>query len=192
MKLSFLSISDNKSKDGHIKWICVCECGDVSEYIASRVRTNRVNQCKNCATKESAKKITKHGMRQTKEYKTWAAIKVRCNATTNKDFVKYGAKGIYVCKEWIDSFEAFFEHIGVAPTKYHSIDRIDNLKGYEPNNVRWATKAEQQRNKNNSVYVTNGTEILHLNDVAEILKITRGAAHLRLKRGKLNGYTRHK
>ena len=190
MNLSFIAVSESKSKDGHIKWLCKCSCGDVSEYIATRVRNNRVNQCKQCATKVSAEKIKTHGMRNSKEYSTWSAMKARCIHIESKNFYRYGGKGIFICSEWANSFEAFFEHIGLAPSNQHSIDRIDNLKGYEPNNVRWATKTQQQRNKNNSVFVTDGTNVFHINDVATKLSISRGAAHLRLKRGTLNGYSR--
>jgi hypothetical protein len=190
MNLSFIAVSESKSKDGHIKWLCKCSCGDVSEYIATRVRNNRVNQCKQCATKVSAEKIKTHGMRNSKEYSTWSAMKARCIYVESKDFYRYGGKGIFICSEWANSFEAFFEHIGPAPSNQHSIDRIDNLKGYEPNNVRWATKTQQQRNKSNSVYVTNGKNVFHINDVATKFGISRGAAHLRLKRGTLNGYSR--
>jgi hypothetical protein len=190
MNLSFLSVSETKSKDGHIKWLCKCSCGDVSEYIATRVRNNRVTQCKKCASKVSAEKIKTHGMRNSKEYSTWSAMKVRCTHTKAKDFDRYGGKGIWICDEWVNSFETFFKHVGFAPTAQHSIDRIDNKKGYEPNNVRWATKTQQQRNKNNSVFVTDGTNVFHINDVATKLGISKGAAHLRLKRGTLNGYSR--
>lgn len=190
MNLSFISISESKSKDGHIKWLCKCSCGDVSEYIATRVRNNRVNQCKQCAIKSSAEKIKTHGMRNSKEYSTWSAMKARCIHVESKDFYRYGGKGILICSEWANSFEAFLKHIGLAPSAQHSIDRIDNLKGYEPNNVRWATKTQQQRNKSNSVYVTNGKDVFHINDVATKFGISRGAAHLRLKRGTLNGYSK--
>jgi hypothetical protein len=190
MNLSFIAVSESKSKDGHIKWLCKCSCGDVSEYIATRVRNNRVNQCKQCATKVSAEKIKTHGMRNSKEYSTWSAMKARCIHVESKDFYRYGGKGILICSEWANSFEAFFKHMGFAPTKHHSVDRIDNSKGYEPNNVRWATKSEQQRNRNNSIYVSDGKTVFHLVDVAKLLGISRGSAFLRLKRGKLNGYSR--
>ena len=190
MNLTFLKVSDQKSKDGHIKWICQCKCGDISEYIATRVKHERVNQCKKCSVNLTAQKIKKHGMRNSKEYKTWIAIKNRCKNKNAKDFQRYGANNIDIHDDWINSFEKFFLHIGRAPSKNHSIDRIDNSKGYEPGNVRWATRVEQQRNKNNNVFVTDGKNVFHINDVAELLGITRGAAHLRLKRGKLNGYSR--
>ena len=95
MKLSFLSVSESKSKDGHIKWLCKCLCGDVSEYIATRVRNNRVTQCHQCAINQAAEKNKTHGMRNSKEYRAWSAMKYRCREGS-KDFHRYGGKGIFV------------------------------------------------------------------------------------------------
>jgi hypothetical protein len=189
-KLTFISEVQEKTKDGHKKWLCQCDCGDKSIYTATRVRHNRVNQCKKCTIKIVSQKKKTHGMRESKEYSTWVSLKNRCLRKSSKDYERYGKKGITVYLPWINNFQMFFDHIGLSPSNNHSIDRIDNTKGYEPGNVRWATRSEQQRNKSNTVYVTNGKETKHINDVAESLGISRGAAHLRLKRGKLNEFTR--
>ena len=188
--LSFVSISPNKSKDRHIVWICKCACGDIGEYMATRVRLNRVSRCRKCVSQLTSKSKTTHGMRYTKEYTTWVGIKDRCLNKNSKDFERYGNKGITLFSGWISNFESFFNHIGFSPSKAHSVDRIDNKKGYEPGNVRWATSTQQGRNKNGSVFVTDGASVIHINDAAAILMISRGAAHMRLKRGKLNGYSR--
>ena len=99
MKLSFLSVSESRSSDGHIKWLCQCSCGDISEYLATRVRNNRVNQCKKCALKIISEKIRSHGMRNTKEYSTWVSMKVRCLHKNAKDFDRYGGRGIVTGKQ---------------------------------------------------------------------------------------------
>ena len=72
-------------------------------------------------------------------------MKSRCQSN-NPKFPEYGGRGIFVCDEWRSDFQAFLDHIGPKPTPEHSVDRIDNSLGYQPNNVRWAT-AEQQANK---------------------------------------------
>jgi hypothetical protein len=118
-------------------------------------------------------------------------IKTRCTNKNAPDYERYGGRGVTMCDEWLGSFDAFLNYLGPRPSKQHSVDRIDNGKGYEPGNVRWATKTEQQRNKQNSTYVTDGIRILHITDAANELGITRGAAHLRLKRGKLDGFTKN-
>ena len=189
--LTFVEESPVRSKDKHKQWICRCSCGDMSMYLASRVRNKRVNQCRRCGNKDSAIKNSTHGMKYTDEYRIWGGIKTRCGNINAPDYCRYGERGIKMCQEWSDSFERFFQHIGPRPSREHSIDRIDNNKGYEPGNVRWSTRSEQGRNKSNCVYVTDGVRVLHINDIAEELKITRGAAHLRLKRGKLNGFTKN-
>lgn len=69
----------------------------------------------------------------------------------------YGGRGIKVCDEWQHDFPAFLAYIGPKPTPKHTIDRIDNAKGYEPGNVRWATREEQNRNRSsNRVLTHNG------------------------------------
>ena len=172
-------------------WLCTCDCGNVNLYIASRVRHKRVNMCRPCAVKLTASKIKIHGLRKTAEYQIWSGIKSRCYNTNAPDYERYGGRGITMHKKWVNSFEEFFSYVGKRPSKEYSIDRIDNDKGYEPNNIKWATKKEQARNHRNSVYVTDGKRVIHIVDAAEEIGISKGAAHLRLKRNKLNGFTKY-
>ncbi len=104
----------------------------------------------------------KHGMANTKEWNTWVKVISRCTNPKCKNFKDYGGRGIKVCDEWLNSFEAFFEHIGYCPNPQMSIDRIDNEGHYEPGNVRWATKKQQNRN-------TRKTTKVILNGIAEPL-----------------------
>lgn len=80
-------------------------------------------------------------------YGVWATMIQRCHNPNLKQYARYGARGITVCQEWRDSFEAFLTHIGPRPSPEYSIDRIDNDKGYFPGNVRWATRQEQVANR---------------------------------------------
>ena len=97
-------------------------------------------------SREWAKPNLKHGMRYTPEYNSWTKMKRRCLKTTDKDFPRWGGRGVTICEEWITSFEAFYAHIGPRPDGT-SLDRIDNRLGYCPGNVRWATAQQQQRNR---------------------------------------------
>jgi hypothetical protein len=90
---------------------------------------------------------TKNGQTSMPEYRHWRSMIKRCSAPPSwKDYHSYGGRGIRVCQEWLDSFEAFAAHIGPRPSPRHSVDRIDNDRGYEPGNVRWATHSQQLRN----------------------------------------------
>lgn len=88
-----------------------------------------------------------HGMNNTPEYKVWAGMKRRCLNENDPSYANYGGKGVTICDEWVHSFKAFYDYIGKRPSDGHSIDRIYNNKGYEPNNVRWATKQQQSINR---------------------------------------------
>lgn len=92
---------------------------------------------------------------------TWHSIKQRCNNPRNKDYPNYGARGIEVCEEWA-TFPGFLasilKTIGDKPSSEHQLDRIDNDKHYTLDNIRWATRAEQAKNKQASI-VLNGKKI---------------------------------
>ena len=132
-------------------WECRCDCGAV--VIKSSVSLN--NNAKQCTRKCPLGVHIEHGAAtrtaQTKEYKTWVSMKQRCLNPNSQKYKDYGGRGIKVCQEWVDSFEAFLVHVGFAPEGERvSIDRIDNDGNYEPGNVRWATPYQQIMNRRNS------------------------------------------
>lgn len=94
-----------------------------------------------------------HGMTKTKTFKSWESMKQRCNNPNSPDYHRYGGRGVHVCSRWNDSFENFHADMGVRP-EGKTLDRIDNSKGYEPNNCRWATATEQQENRRSNPTVT--------------------------------------
>jgi hypothetical protein len=89
-----------------------------------------------------------------------------------------------LCEEWADDFVAFKEHIGPAPSEDHTIDRIDPFRGYEPGNVRWATRKEQNRNRRRHVYVRYESAVVPLSVACEAVGAEYHVEHARLKNGK--------
>ncbi len=117
-----------------------------------------------------SKKITKkyfnkgcvyesHGLSGTPEHKIWKGITKRCYNPKCAQYDDYGGRGIGMCDRWQGpaGFTNFLSDMGPRPSPKHSIDRIDNNKGYGPENCRWATRSEQARNKrNNRMFTING------------------------------------
>jgi len=109
-------------------------------------------------------------------------MKARCLRKTHKQFAHYGGRGITVCPQWYD-FPQFLADMGRKPTPGHSIDRIDNSKGYSPENCRWATKTEQNRNHRGNHMLTLNGETHCIQEWAEITGIRHTAIRVRLQRG---------
>ena len=109
-----------------------------------------------------------HGMSGTPIYNTWVNIKARCDINTKHPiYIKYYKnRGITICGRWKNSFEGFFEDMGLPPSESHSLDRIDNDKGYSKQNCRWATRFEQQGNMRSNRLVTHDGETHCINEWA--------------------------
>jgi hypothetical protein len=135
-----------------VYWRCVCDCGGENTVQRAHLVTGNVTSCGCYARERTSQRSIKHGKHHTAEYKSWQQMKDRCLNPKSKDRVRYMDRGITVHPAWIESFEAFLADVGPRPEGYKSLDRIDNDKGYEPGNVRWATPAMQARN-------TRGTKI---------------------------------
>jgi hypothetical protein len=119
------------------------------------------------------------------ERKAWRAMIARCGNPNAVGYGYYGGRGIRVSTEWLgdDGFNRFLAHIGRRPTADHSVDRIDNDRGYEPGNVRWATEKEQQRNKRSNRLVTHAGKTQCIGAWAEELGVNVYRLRERLMRG---------
>jgi hypothetical protein len=93
-----------------------------------------------------------HGLSKSPEYSRWCAMNTRCSNPRHPSYDRYGGRGISVCEGWKLSFPAFLRDVGPMPPGT-SLDRIDNNKGYEPGNVRWATQKTQLNNRENNFKV---------------------------------------
>lgn len=144
--------------DHRTRWECRCDCGGVRVVRGDNLRDGSTRSC-GCAVREQVLKLVatkpnlSHGYtsggRTRPEYRAWQAAKRRCGDSRLRNFHHYGGRGIVMCEEWVNSFDAFIAHVGPKPDggRRISIDRIDNNRGYEPGNVRWATASEQGRNR---------------------------------------------
>lgn len=152
-------------RDGNLcptKWICKCDCGSICSIRVDRLIDGSAKSC-GCYQREIAKKSKyKHGMAKTKIYDIWSAMKSRCSNPNFKEYSNYGGRGITVCDEWRYSFEKFRDwSIENGYKEGLTIDRIDVNGNYCPENCRWATRYEQNRNKRDNRFLTlNGRKMV--------------------------------
>jgi hypothetical protein len=118
-----------------------------------------------------------HGMSGSREHRIWMGVRRRCSVQYGSS--SYLIKGIKVCERW-NSFECFIEDMGPIPSPAHQIDRIDSNGNYEPTNCRWATLAEQQRNRSSSVFLSFNGETLTQTEWAARIGVTAQAIRHRI------------
>ncbi len=168
----------------HVFYICICDCGKIREVGGSELRLGKTTKCQSCANSETS---LRHGEckrnKWTPEYRGWVAMSDRCTGKNHRK--NYRDRGISVCEEWKapGGFKKFLAHIGRKPSPKHSLDRIDNDRGYEPGNVRWATSKEQNRNKRDNHLITIRGETKCIAEWAEESPIGQRGIYNRLRRG---------
>ena len=151
-------------------WHCKCDCGKEVDLYGTRLRNGNYKSC-GCWNVENRKKLprfnTKHGMTDTVLYGKYCGMKERCYNPHYKYFHRYGGRGIKVCDEWRQSFEAFRDWAYAAgyddsKGKFEqTIDRIDTDGDYCPENCKWSTQKEQVWNRSIAVHMKdeNGEDI---------------------------------
>lgn len=178
-RLTVLYKLHNYHKKRRAYWLCVCECGNLTEVSYDNLKTNNTKSC-GCYNKDVH---MKHNKCNTRLYYILDNMKMRCYNKNNKDYQNYGARGIVVCDEWLHDFQAF--HDWAMENGYRenlTIDRIDNNKGYSPDNCRWVDIKTQSRNTRRNRLITIGNETKSLAEWCEILNLNYHTIKQRLYR----------
>lgn len=140
-------------------WVCQCKCGNIRVITRSTLLSGRSLSC-GCKPSGNRKGINRtHGMSKTRLYHEWVSMRRRCNNPNDKFAKNYCLKGIRVCEQWnaFDSFRDWALSNGYSDDL--TIERIDNSKGYCPENCRWIPLIEQARNKTNTRFIEYEGEI---------------------------------
>lgn len=147
-----------KNKKGLTLWRCKCDCGNEKITTVTMLNAGKTSSCGCYQHERRVINATKHGKRNTRQYTIWFHMKERCYNPKCREYRFYGARGVEMCKEWLNDFKSFYDwSLKNGYQDNLTIDRIDFYGNYEPNNCRWITIQEQQCNRrNNRFFEYNG------------------------------------
>lgn len=182
-RLKVLKRSENRGKTP--MWLCKCECGNETIVDGFCLRHGITKSC-GCLQKEVASNLNKthHQAKRTKLYNTWCNMKQRCLNPNNPGYKDYGGRGIDICEIWKNDYMEFYNWAisnGYKDGLY--LDRIDNDKGYSPNNCRWVTNKENCNNMRKNHLVTYNGKTLTVSQWADELNINYSSLCTRLSNG---------
>lgn len=189
-KLTVIGFAGNKTKFGQNLAVCACDCGWFVSIPPFRLRTGNTTSC-GCVFSDTmmirnsanATHGATKGRQVTVEYRAWRNMLSRCNNSNDARYKWYGARGIKVCSRWEASFENFVADVGLRPCGL-SLERKDNDKGYDPDNVIWASAKTQARNQRNSVKYAFREEEVTLGELADRFSIDYDILRQRVERHK--------
>lgn len=157
-RLVAVNRDDRRSHNSAYHWVFRCDCGTVKSILRGSAKS-----C-GCLTREFARELgwrnKTHGLRHSREYESWAAMRSRCKNKNNACYEDYGGRGISIAQRWND-FQAFIDDMGPRPLG-HSLDRKNNEGDYGPDNCRWANAETQANNKRNNRIITFQGETMTL------------------------------
>lgn len=163
--LALTGRAHNKST-GQSLWHCRCNCGNEKPAVLFGALTKGTSVSCGC----SRIKLPPDARANRKMMRViYEGMKTRCYNRNHPSYINYGARGIRVCQRWLNSFDDFLADVGPRPSSEHSLDRFPNAHGhYEPNNIRWATRQDQQRNRRSSRFLNWKGEHRTLTDIARL------------------------
>lgn len=176
-----LAIEKATNKNGRTAWKCQCECGNTTIATSNDLRSGKVTSC-GCRKREGLHKT--HGKTGTRLFRIWSNMRTRCTNKNVKAYKDYGGRGITVCDEWQNEFQAFYDWaMANGYSDELTIDRIEVNGNYEPSNCRWITMKEQLNNKTDNCYITLNDETHTLAEWSKITGINRATLKSRLDAG---------
>ena len=135
--------------DGQLRWLCHCDCGEKTVVIGSLLRRGNTKSCGHLLKQFGNTHCLRHGDarngKRSREHTCWSHMLDRCRNPNSSCYRYYGGRGITVCERW-HKFEHFLADMGRCPPGL-TLERINNSGNYTPDNCKWATVSDQNRNK---------------------------------------------
>lgn len=178
-RFNLLTVVERRDADrfGRQQFLMRCDCGEEKVVALFRAKSGHTKSCGHI--KGESRKRRGRG---TPTYNSWAAMKQRCKYEAGGQYWRYGGQGVTVCERWDASFDSFLEDMGRRPPGT-TLDRIDGARGYEPGNCRWASNAEQSRNRSSTILVTIDGQTRCVLDWCTELGLKADTVYKRIQRG---------
>lgn len=185
-KLTVIGKSKERAKNGTIKYICHCDCGNTSIIRGDHLRSGETLSCGCLIKKYGITKYTKEGQSTLNKrlYAIYDKMKQRCFNTNHIAYKYYGNRGIKIYQDWLDDFMNFYNW--AVTNGYNdtlTIDRIDVNGNYEPSNCRWVTYEEQNNNTRRNVHLTYNGKTLTIAQWCRELNIRPNKVYYRHNKG---------
>ena len=182
-RLTVIERAEN-GKQGHTYWLCKCICGNKTIVRGNHLRKGLIRSC-GCLESENRKTMsTTHGLTKTRLYNIWGHIIQRCTNPNSKNYKRYGGRGITICEKWRNDFVSFYKWaINNGYKDDLTIDRIDNNKGYFPDNCRWTDKITQANNTRSNRFLTFNNKTQTIAQWARELELNANRIGDRLNHG---------
>lgn len=177
-------IERTKSTNKNAKWLCQCDDGNYVSVFGTDLKSGKTQSCGCIHSEQLEQRNYKHGLSDSKLCDVWRSMKERCYNPRVDQYKDYGGRGIIVCPEWCNEFQAFYDWAMENGYKEGlTIDRKDNNGNYEPSNCRWATRKEQNNNTRANHLITHNDKTQTLTQWAQEVHIKSHTLLARLNRG---------
>ena len=182
-----------KTSWGNARWLCKCDCGNEIIVSAGHLKSEHTRSCGCWALEERSKNATRHGLtkgnKKPRLFIVWNDMKQRCFNPKAALYYRYGGRGITVCAEWL-SFETFYKWaMANGYAEGLQIDRIDNDKGYFPENCRFVTPTVNARNTSRNRRITICGETKCISEWLKELHVCKATFYSYLKKDPEKAYS---
>lgn len=183
-RLTVIGLDDKEGRKTY--WVCQCDCGNIKSVRSDSLQARLIRSCGCLKNEQDKKNLTanhSHKMSGTRMYNIWQGMKGRCNNIHDARYHSYGGRGIKVCQEWEDNFAAFSEWaLNNGYAENLTIDRINNDKGYSPDNCRWIDNKTQSNNRRSNIKITIGNATKTLTEWCKIFELDSKVIFARYER----------